>query len=342
MKPNYLLPLVAAVLGFSIAWVAKPAASASVSSEKETKQKPATDIRPERSRQGRDASADKKKPAEVVAAEFPLADKADKGPKNHREAKMLRLTEALGLSIEQQGEVIRATEEALNIRSEPGSNTPVVLHMASVGKTLEEQLAKIFTPEQLAKFNEIRARERDNRIETRAQKMLIEAIEHIDISPDQRVALLTRLREKAKADMQSIPDSATLLLDKSILPTASDRNSIEGFLAVSRLQTEPTIEDPNQLFDAINNFQRQEIEDSLRPYDGVLTGGQMAQYHALMNERRNALDRAKRNQEEAVFKQQQLAKAGEQNKAPSPAPQQVSPPAPQFGSDEFEKDPEDE
>ena len=64
--------------------------------------------------------------------------------------------------------------------------------MATRGKMLEETLAKILTPEQLAKFEELRVRERENRIESRAQRSLAQVIEEIDLSPGQRDEVLAR------------------------------------------------------------------------------------------------------------------------------------------------------
>jgi hypothetical protein len=225
----------------------------------------------------------------VNAGDFPLADLAQKGPKTRVEAKMLRLSEALDLSIDQQGEIISALEEA---KSSATDAVPVIQDMATRGKLLEAALAKILTPEQLAKFEELRVRERENRIESRAQRSLAHVIEEIDLSPGQRDDVLARLRQYSKEQIQSIPASATLLLNTSMLPTEAKDLSVDGILTLTRISEAPAAPDnPMEAHQIVINRQRQELEEQLQCFDGVLTTGQMGQVHAAIAEKQANLDK---------------------------------------------------
>ena len=286
MKSPYLLPAVTALLGFSAAWIVKPGASPVPAAAKVGDAAPKRSARSETN--SRPSSADSKRPKEVKAGDFPLADLAEQGPKTREEAKMLRLTEALGLSIDQQGSIIKLVED---VQATATDTVPVLEDLTTRGRAVEEGLAKVLTPEQLAKFQELRARERDNRIELRSQKMLTRAIEDIDLSPEQRDEVLGRLRQKSKADLQAIPAAATLLFDKSMLPTANKELSEDGVLMLAQMDVPVTDEDPMVAHRKVIDHQRLELEEILRCFDGILTAGQMGQYQAVLSETREILQR---------------------------------------------------
>ncbi len=285
MKNQFLLPAATALIGFSIAWVAKPSAPAT-SAPAPAAETPQTKSTHATRSQSRNTTADGKRPKEVTAGDFPLVDQAEKGPKTREEAKMLRLTEALGLTIDQQGEIIRLVEES---HASATDTVPVIEDLTIRGKVIEEALAKLLSPGQLVKFNEFRVRERENQIESRAQKALTTAIEEIDLSPQQREDVMERLRQSAKAELQSIPASATLLFDKSVLPTGKSELSVDGILLLAKMG-EPLIADnPMAAHEKVLQTQRQELEEKLQCYDGILTSGQMGQYYAALSEQKEIM-----------------------------------------------------
>lgn len=292
MKNQYIFPAAAALIGFSIAWVAKPSnAIAPVKSETATEA--AAPVRNTRtSSENRSSAADSKRPAEVRAGDFPLVKIAEEGPQNREEAKMLRLTEALGLTIDQQGEIIRLVEES---HANAVSEAPVIEDLAARGKALEEAFAKLMTPDQLAKFEELRVRERENRIEARAHKALTEVIEEVDLSPEQREQVLDRLRQSAKAELQAIPNSATLLFEKSVLPTGKNELSVDGVLMLAKMGEPILYDDPVTAQNKVLQRQREELEQKLKNFDGILTPAQMGQYYATVAEQKAILSKIPAN-----------------------------------------------
>lgn len=290
MKSPYILPAITALVGFSIAWVAKPSGLPLPSTSSNTEQPAAAVGRPVRAGSGKQTAAtDSNRPKEVNPSDFPLADQAELGPKTRDEARMLRLTEALGLSVDQQGSIISLIEE---IQAKADGNVSVIEDLSVRGKAVEEGLEKLLTAEQMVKFQEVRARERDNRIEQRALRMLEPALADVnDLSPTQREEVLSRLRQKSRTEMQSIPAAASLLFDKSILPTNKKELSVDGVLLLARMDQPASTDNPAEIHQKVMNSHRQELEEILFCFDGILTAGQMGQYQAAYYEQQEIMKR---------------------------------------------------
>lgn len=287
MKSHVLLPVLTAAAGFAAAWIAKPAPETPPVSVVNAPA-PVPPPRPVSSHPENPAPRDPKRPAEVKAGDFPLADRADQGPKTREDAKMGRLTEALGLSTEQQGAFIKLIQD---VQATASSDGPVLADLATRGKALEDGLQALLSPDQFAKFQEIRARERENRTELRAHQQLGLAIQEIDLSPEQRDAVLARLRQKAREDLQLVPAAATLFFEKSILPTGGKELPVEGVLLLAKAGEPVAGETPVQVRAKILDEQRAELEQMLKCFDGILTPAQMNQYSAGVAEQRALAER---------------------------------------------------
>ena len=308
MKPNVLVPVITALVGFSLAWIAKPGGSAVTPVTPKTE--PAAQVKSPRTEMNPRSSASAgKRPVEVKAGDFPLADQLENGPKTREEAKLLRLSEALGLTFDQQSSVIQLIADS---QANVNMDVPALEDLVTRGKAVEEGLRKVLSPEQFAKFQEIQDRQRDNRTEVRAQKQLAEAIEIIDLSPEQREEVASRLRQKAKADFQAIPAAATLLFPKSILPSGDKELGEDGVLLLNQMGEKITTENPNEIHQNLTIRQKQELEEILKCFDGILTPGQMGQYQASIAEKRETM---KRINEQVSQRQQALIPA-------TPAPEE--------------------
>lgn len=290
MKP-YFLPAATALIGFIIAWIAKPTPQAPVATAGTT----ATVEAPARTTpraDPRENAGPAQRPVEVNASDFPLADQAQAGPKSSDEAKMLRLSEALDLSVDQQAgvrQLVSDTQASSNL------DLTALEDITNRGKAMEDGLQKLLTPEQFKKFQEILVRERENRTELRAQRMLADTIEFIDLSPTQRDEVLGRLRQKSKADLQSIPAAATLLFDKSILPNGGKELSPDGLLLLAQMGEKISTGTPQEVYADVMARHKQELEAELKCFDGILTPAQMGQYFAAHTEKQAAIERARQH-----------------------------------------------
>ncbi len=286
---SYLLPVATAVIGFSIAWIAKPAATTPAAAGS-TPAAISTPVRTAPRADLRESASSTKRPVEVNASDFPLADQAEAGPKSADEAKMLRLAEALDLSVDQQGAIVQLISD---IQASADMNLTALEDITARGKALEEGMQAVLTPQQFAKFQEILGRERDNRTELRAQRMLADTIEFIDLSPEQRDDVLSRLRQKSKADLQSIPAAAALLFEKSILPTGGKELSPDGLLLLAQMGEKISTGSAEEVYADVMARHKQELEEELKSFDGILTPGQMGQYYAQLAEKKAAIERAR-------------------------------------------------
>ncbi len=289
MKSQYLFSAATAVLGFAVAWLVKPAAAPALPPGETTVEQQANRTGERPGRDSRPTQAAGRPPAEVKAGDFPLAEQYEKGPKTKQEAKMLRLAEALGLSIDQQGAIASLMDKIKNDKSETGS---VIMDLTKRGNDVEAGLRELLTPEQFAKFQDVRDRQRDNGVEVRAQQLLTQVMQDADISPGQREEALARLRQKARVDLQTIPASASLLLDSSLLPTGEQELSAEGVLTLAKMGEEPVeLLDPEVAHQKVIEKQKAELEEMLRCFDGILSPGQMGQYQARIAEQRAMIQR---------------------------------------------------
>lgn len=288
MKSPYLLPAVTAVLGFTIAWVVKPAPEAPATGETTAAQADAGRIKRSGSGRTRTDAAAGRTPAEVNAGDFPLYDRHESEPKTRSESKMLRLTEALDLSFDQQGAIISALEET---KSTGNDDIPALDDFLIRGSQLEEKLAAILSPEQLANFEELRVRERENLIESRAQKSLNSAIAEIDLSPGQREDVLARLRQLEKERIQSIPGAAALLLKTSVLPSEDNELTVDGLLVLNEINENQPTADPHETHQNVMRRHKEVLERQLECFDGILSPAQMGQYYASINAQITRLDR---------------------------------------------------
>ncbi len=314
MKSHPLLPILTAVLGFAAAWIAKPSNPPPATSVTEapapTKRVESTATAP------LETKTSPKRPEPPKAGEYPLADRAAQGPQTREEAKMARLVEELGLSFDQQNSMIKLIQD---VQATASMDTPVLADLTTRGKAVEDGLKSLLNPEQFAKFQEMRARERENRIELRAHQLLDRAIEEIDFSGEQREAALDRLRQQSKEDLQSIPAAAALFLEKSILPTSGKELPIEGVLALAKAGEPVGGSDPEVVHQRIVDSQRTELERMLSNFDGILTPGQMGQYQAAIAEQRALMEKfALKQQEDAEKRMQSTPPAPEIEIGPAP------------------------
>lgn len=329
MKP-YVLPAATALMGFAIAWVAKPSPSAPAATTTGIQSTP-TRTSPREIGNTRDSASTAKSPTEVKASDFPLVAEAEAGPKSAEEAKMMRLAEALALSVDQQGSIVQLISD---IQANANMDISAIEDISTRGKAIEDGLQKILTPEQFARFQEIQVRERENRTEMRAQRQLADTLEFIDLSPEQREEVLNRLRQKSKADLQAIPAAATILFDKSILPNGGKELSADGILLLAQAGEKISTGSPQEVHEKVMNQHKVQLEEQLKCFDGILTPGQMGQYHAALAEKEATMQRMR----ETIANLPKQAQSGENTVVITPADPIDAPPVEEIVPDDDSQD----
>jgi hypothetical protein len=294
MKPSLILPLVTALAGFGLGWLAKPATDSACATSPaaiaphKTPEKPAPAAVAPRENPAA--------PAQIVRKAAPNAAGAGSAggaadvtsPKDA--AKMLRLVEALGLSDAQQADLKKliAGSQRVFLEGYPEVAGPneILDHIAASGAALEKSLAALFTPEQSATFEDLRNRERSNRIETTAQRELADLTEVTDLTAEQREQALAELRKTSAGELGAIPASLALVLDSSVLPLGPEAPPARAIQTLRQLVANQTSAEPAAQHAKLIETQRRQLDERLKLFKDILTPAQLAQYQAAIAEQR--------------------------------------------------------
>ncbi|MCX6874233.1 MAG: hypothetical protein NTW21_10565 [Verrucomicrobia bacterium] len=294
MKPSLTIPVLTTLIGFGLGWMAKPSAnpapgptSAATCLHQATDREspavvPPTSPPPPPSPPRPDVRPNAGGPAAEVQ------DDSARSTEPGNAAKMLRLAEALGLSDEQQADLKHIIAESLKAfnagnPAQPPRANAMLDQFASSATAIEKSLGTLLTPEQCTAFAQLRKRQLDNRIETRAQRDLGSLTEVTDLSPEQRDQVLAQLRQSTAAELGAMPAPLALILDSSVLPLGSLAPSEQSIQTLRQLADSQTPDNPAALHAKLVDNQRRTLDARLRLLKDILTPAQLAQYQATID-----------------------------------------------------------
>jgi hypothetical protein len=273
-----ILFLAAVVLGFVGGWLAKPAPQSPPAPPPASPAKPVAapaSPAPAEPTPAPPPAAPGRPPVERVQ-QPPLPPAA--GVANQDEAKLARLAELLGLDKEGEDALKLALGDArAAYTAESGKALTAresLDHIVKVAGQLERAIdALLETPEQKAAFAALRQRERDNRIETKAQREMGVLTGITDILPEQREAILAHLRERAAADAAKLPPELALAVESPALPLGPMGLTEDALLAMLRAADD----DPALAKADVFTLQARRLDEQLAFLKTVLTPAQYAQ-----------------------------------------------------------------
>ncbi|MCF7731388.1 MAG: hypothetical protein K9N23_06865 [Akkermansiaceae bacterium] len=282
MKPTLLIALVAALAGFLGGWLAKPApapAPAPVTTTADPQPPPLSVPRPGA------------QPPPPRPAPTPL-DRLRPGPGSEvpalaagavDAAKLQRLVEVLKLDEEARAELEKIVAEsrdslAATDPTKPLSAKDTLAQAAATGARLEQALKAFFSPEQAAAFAGLRQRERDNRIEAKAQRELGRLSQITDLSPAQRELILVKLRATNAAELDLLPGGIALMIAPSVLPLGPLAMQEQALLTLARIAEADTPDTHPAPQVRLLDHQSQQLDEQLGYLQSILTPAQLAQY----------------------------------------------------------------
>lgn len=285
MKIHFSIALAAAAAGFVGGWLAKPtpAAAPAVTQAPSTRPvPPPLAVNPPPSPADPPpgpANPPPVRPPQVVRPDLPAVTASVDA------AKMQRLVELLGLDETAQAELRRILDESAKIfaagdPSKPLSAKDTLDRLAAAATSLEQSLKALLTPEQATVFAALRQRERDNRVEAKAQRELSRLCEITDLSPTQREQILAKLRETTAGELSSLPPAYSLMVEPSVLPLGPHALPEPSILTLTQLAEVDTATDHDAAHAKLIASQRQRLEEQLSYLRGILTPAQLAQYQA--------------------------------------------------------------
>ena len=296
MKPSTLIASAAALAGFATGWLLKPSGELVASGEAVPEQAAGT-----RSA-GAGKSRDRDQPPLVLKARGGGEAKADpelasaqvafdrgfgSATERAENARLSRLSEALGLSPEQQ-----ATMKVLLANRRDGfrqlnggglSSSEMMAQAAQAEQTFEKQLEKLLDPEQSAAFAALRDREKENTIEARAQRDLADLIGQIDLSGDQRELALEALRGGSEEAVAKLPAGWSLINEAASKLGGTHAAVMEEMSEF--MGDDSAMADSQEFHRRLSQSKRAAMERSLVRLSPILTPGQLAQYRSAMEAR---------------------------------------------------------
>ncbi len=299
-KPNLLHLAITGAAAFAAGWFLKPAPSPapehSPSAPAETRKTGPASTRMV-IEESHDPLLEPALPEPKGQAGGPIRmEQGDEATASRDNAKLLRLTEALGLSKEQQESLVQAIAGALAAagmsEGSPVDPFKILERAAAAGSGIEKAMDSILTPEQAAEFRKLRERSLANQIEAAAQKEFSVFTGQIDLTEEQRQKALTLVKSSVEERYAARPPGLDLALESSVVPigpTGINPDSMDSLQYVMDSKGDPAAAQAAML-----QRQRAELDRQVTQYEAILTPAQMEQFRASIDERKRAIDRLSR------------------------------------------------
>ena len=227
---------------------------------------------------------------ETVSAQVRFEETFGNASNRAEKARLARLSEALGLSAEQQ----ETLKNMLDIRRDgfrslqgSSSDPATAIQQAGISeKNFMEDVKKVLDAEQVAAFESFKQREKDNDIEARAQRDVADLIGQIDLSDQQREQALAVMRQLSETAAAKRPAGWDLMNEAVGMLGGSQAAVMDELGGV---MDDPSImKDPQAVQRKLLETQRATAEARVAALKSILTPGQLAQYRANL-ETRSAL-----------------------------------------------------
>lgn len=296
MKPSTLIATAAALTGFAAGWLLKPAGETATAGPAPTEtadRRPAPAGGKSRDRDERPlilkarGSGEMKADPELASAQVAFQRGFENATERAENARLSRLSEALGLSPEQ-----RATMEVLLANRRDGfrqltgngkSPAEMLEQAAQAERGFEAQVAKILDPEQADALAALREREKENDIEAKTQRDLADLIGQIDLSPSQRDLAFEALRGGSEEAVAKRPAGWNVMKETLDVLGGSHASVLED---MGDFMGDPeAMKDSQELHRRLVQSQREAMEAKIARLTPILTPAQLAQYRSTLEAR---------------------------------------------------------
>lgn len=300
MKHPAVIPSLCAVFGFLLAWFLKPNGKSEVTEITKPVVTSGTassglnsTARPTTKTSSFDPATHTEDgiplPPEVVEARAQLANAARNSLDLKDQGYIQRLTELLGLSIDQQQQLLllyQQKRDDLNIYA-PGKNlnpTRMLEEAEVVEKRFNESLAKVLDSEQITKLNDFRKQQAANRSLATAQKEFADVLEKIDLSSDQQTAVLHALHQNASTTQSQVLDRTGLYTETFDAMGFGSTGEAMSMAAAANATIQQS-SDKAAMVQVIVQARKTETAQKLESLRTILTPAQLAQYTSIIEAR---------------------------------------------------------
>lgn len=300
MKPTALIATFTAIAGFAAGWLIKPSpapAEAALSSTGSGKPAAAGGKSHERSTERPlilKSRGDGREDADPQTVEMHV--KFDRTLKNSTQmsenAMLNRMVEMLGLSAEQK----EAMEALLagrrdgfrELQGKGKSRTEMLEDAANAQRVFDQEVAKILDPEQVEALGDMKKRQKENEIESRALRNLQDVIGQVDLSSDQRDKVLESLRTSSTEAQNRRPEGWSIMTETLNVLGGSQAAALDD---MGDFLNDPAVmKDPLEIQKRFAQQKREDGEKLISQLSGILTPAQLKQYKATLEARSNFMD----------------------------------------------------
>ena len=299
MHSKYLTPILTSILGFSLAWMVKPAPPRQIALIEPS----ASGIKPSASagQIGR-IEPDKRSfnplthtidgkeiPPQLVTQRTKLADQLRANLAKKDMAQVHRLTELLNLTPQQQQQVLSLYETkrtALNLyRPGDGVNAGNLLERAEVVEVkFNQMLTEILDESQIEQFNGFLKQQGENQRLAEVQKDFADVLGKVDLSPAQQASLQDAMQRSATSDNASKLDK-TRLFEEAFDAMGFGAAGVAMSEAQSANTTILQATDRMEMAKILVDERKHATVERIALLRNVLTPAQLAQYTAVLEAR---------------------------------------------------------
>jgi len=300
MKQTHLIIAGTALTGFALGWLVKPSSApgqATVQTAEESGKGAGRDgkshLRDERPLilKARGNGEMTRDPA-TSEAERKFKDTFESAGERQRRSKLNRLSEALGLSPDQQSGIDALTagrrEGFRDLQGKGKTASEMVAEAANAERIYEQELRRLLDPEQMEAYQAFQEREKENDVEARAQRQYSDFVGQIDLSASQREQVQDAFRAASEEAMKNRPEGWGVMNDAMDVmggTYSSVFDEMTGFLNEADV-----VNDPMEVQKRLVDVRRASAEDMAARLRNVLTPAQLNQYRATMETRANFIE----------------------------------------------------
>lgn len=300
MKSSHLIAAGAALAGFSLGWLVKPSGTPAPATAESTPEagKGARGAMDGKSRErserplvlkARPGSGTVEPSEEMTAAERKFKESFSSAGERTNNARLNRLSEALGLSVDQKDAVnalLAGRREGFkDLQGKGKTPAEMVAEAGNAALIFENELKTLLDEEQRLAYDDFKARERENDIEAKAATDFADLVRQVDLSPAQRDQALEVLRTMSEESFAKRPQGWEVMAESmemmgGLYSTAFEEMS--GFL-----DDPEAMKNPAEIQKRMNEANRANSEAKVSRLTTILTPAQLAQFRATLDARAN-------------------------------------------------------
>ncbi len=223
----------------------------------------------------------------ISAAERTFQQSFSSAGERTRNARLNRLSEALGLSEDQKSALdtlLSSRREGFKDMQGKGKTaSEMVADAGNAVRIFENALKDVLDEEQMQAYEDFKGRERENDVEAKAANEFADLARQVDLSPEQRDQALEALRAMSTESFAKRPEGWEVMAETMEMMGGSYMSAFEDMSGF--LEDPEAMKNPAEIQKRMNEAHRTNAELKIARLTTILTPAQLAQYRATLDSR---------------------------------------------------------